>query len=321
MKNSEKRQAMIGSGKTPVWLSEPYRPAAGIFPEMVGREKELRLVTAAWIGSTNYQPMSPLLVGEPGTGKNRLVYELAGKSGRDLYILQGHEDVTAEDFACGVRLSGENGEKTISYILSPLATAMLEGGVCFIDEIGKIRPRALAMLVSVLDERRYLDSTLLGERIPASFGFRFIAATNSNELHSLPEFIRSRMCPTITVQIPKREEINMIIGKHFPESSGYLKNLLDAFWSLWREHTESGNRPTPREAVHVFALASNLSDLEFQEKNTLELKRCGVEASRIDERKKHPIQIRQTHIEDAFVQLFPKNGDASQEKNYANAIQ
>jgi len=28
----------------------------------------------------------------------------------------------------------------MDYVLSPLVTAMLEGAICFIDEIGKIRP-------------------------------------------------------------------------------------------------------------------------------------------------------------------------------------
>ncbi len=319
MEKSEKNQTTIGSGKTPVWLSEPYRPAPGVFPEMVGRESEMRLVTAAWIGSAGHLPMSPLLVGEPGTGKNRIVYELAEKSGRDLYILQGHEDVTAEDFACGVRLGG-NGKKSMSYVLSPLATAMLKGSVCFIDEIGKIRPRALAMLVSVLDERRYLDSILLGERISAASGFRFIAATNSNEIHALPEFIRSRMCPTITVGVPERSEINAIIERHFPGSESHLKNLQDTFWSLWRGHTENGKRPTPREAVHVFALASNLGELEHRENGVPQLIPAGSLAPHHQEKIGGTLHIKPSNIEEAFFQLFRKDGKQDEQGvDYASA--
>ena len=79
--------------------------------------------------------------------------------------MQGHEDVTAEDLASSVRFRDSG--SGMEYVVSPLVTAMERGAICFIDEIGKIRPRALALLVSVLDERRYIDSTLLGTRIKA----------------------------------------------------------------------------------------------------------------------------------------------------------
>lgn len=94
-----------------VMASEPYRPWDRSLPPFVGRLQEMKMATAAWIGG-HLPPMSPLLVGEPGIGKNRLVYELCRRSGLELYILQGHEDVTAEDMACTVRFSDEPGKTT-----------------------------------------------------------------------------------------------------------------------------------------------------------------------------------------------------------------
>lgn len=206
---NKEEERFINIGSKRVLASSPYEQKKEL--KFIGRDDEMKMIVAAWLASNGSIPLSPLLVGEPGVGKNRLVYELAKRTGRKLYIFQGHEDVTAEDLACSVRFS-DTKQGTMDYVASPLVTAMHSGGICFIDEIGKIRPRALALLVSVLDERRYIDSTLLGERVYAKSTFRFIAATNTGEIQLLPEFIQSRMRPVIKVGYPPQEEINKIVG-------------------------------------------------------------------------------------------------------------
>ena len=90
-------ESIILNSSEKVLASEPYRPRGNT--DFVGRLHEIKTVTAAWIGGGAQPPLSPLLVGEPGVGKNRLVYELSRRVGLDLYIFQGHEDVTAEDMA------------------------------------------------------------------------------------------------------------------------------------------------------------------------------------------------------------------------------
>jgi MoxR-like ATPase len=242
-----------------VQLSTPYQAPLSV---LVGRELEMRKILAAWMRGNTSLPLSPLLVGEPGVGKNRIVYECARACSKELYIYQGHEDVTAEDLICAVRFS-DDPDKKMDYIVSPLVTAMLRGGVCFVDEIAKIRPRALAPLASLLDERRYTDSILLGERIYAHPGFRFVAATNTADLDEspLPDFIRSRMRPVICVDYPAREEIDGIIRSHFKVMKDDGALLLDRFWELWRQR--DGDRPpTPRDSIHIFGYAINLADFE-----------------------------------------------------------
>jgi MoxR-like ATPase len=146
---------------------------------------------------------------------------------------------------------------------------MQSGGICFIDEIAKIRPRALALLVSVLDERRYIDSSLLAERVIAHPGFRFIAATNTGEVNALPEFIRSRMRPVIQIGYPCKTEIDMIVDHQFPGLKERLPKLLDNFWSLWAENRGDGPPPSPRDAIHLFGLASSISDFNRLDDNNL----------------------------------------------------
>jgi len=192
------------------------RPYAAPLTAMVGRELEMEKILAAWIAGEGAFPLSPLLLGDPGLGKNRIVYECARLCGQEYYMFQGHEDVSAEDLVCSMRFS-DNTAKKMDYSLSSVATAMLKGGICFVDEIAKMRPRALAPLASLLDERRYLDSNNLGERIHAHPAFRFVAATNTADMKGnlLPDFIRSRIRPIIRVGYPERREINQILSRRY----------------------------------------------------------------------------------------------------------
>jgi MoxR-like ATPase len=285
-----------------VWASEPYKPNADIMSTFVGREQEMELIMASWIAGSHSLPLSPVLVGEPGVGKNRIVYELARYTGRDLYLFQGHEDVTAEDLACTVRFSDDTAN-LMEYVLSPLVCAMLNGGIFFLDEIGKIRPRALALLVSVLDERRYIDSTLLCERVFAHPGFRFIAATNTGEVGLLPEFIRSRMRPVIKIGYPPRQEIEEIIQRKFKKRMDNLDGLVERFWFIWDKKSASSTTLTPRDAIAVFSMASSISDFESHN--------CKGKLSITERTDIYPLEasdaqisVTYTHLEKAISELY-----------------
>ncbi|MGA9112071.1 MAG: AAA family ATPase [Smithella sp.] len=247
------------NGKT-VRLSLPVViPESGI----VGREREMNKVLACWLKCDDDIPLSPLLIGAPGVGKNKIVYASSRICASELYIFQGHEDITAEDLFCSVRISDDR-EQQMDYIMSPLVTAMIRGGICFIDEIGKIRARALAPLASLLDERRYLDSNLLGERIHAHPGFRLIAATNTSDMEQsrLPDFLASRMRPVITIGYPDRKEVDTIITQHFSvQAKDHYADFLDLFWTLWRKCYKD-KPPTPRDSLQIFGYAKKLADFE-----------------------------------------------------------
>ncbi|MFZ4455982.1 MAG: AAA family ATPase [Bacteroidales bacterium] len=274
-----------------------------MMPAFVGREKEMELIMASWIAGPHTLPLSPVLVGEPGVGKNRIVYELARFTNRDLYLFQGHEDITAEDLACTVRFSDDTAN-LMEYVLSPLVCAMLNGGIFFLDEIGKIRPRALALLVSVLDERRYIDSTLLGERVYAKPGFRFIAATNTGEVGMLPEFIRSRLRPVIKIGFPPRQEIEEIIQRQFKSRMENLSALMERFWYMWDMHS-TDTPPTPRDAIAVFSMASSISD--FESRDGLEQLRSIIKTDAFTlDASDNQIAVSYDHLDKAIKELFGK---------------
>lgn len=108
-----------------VQLSKPYNAQIS---ELIGREHEMKRILSAWISGGATLPLSPLLLGEAGIGKNRIVYECARMCSKELYIIQGHEDVSAEDLLCTVRFRDDPNKK-MDYIVSPLVTAMVRGGL------------------------------------------------------------------------------------------------------------------------------------------------------------------------------------------------
>lgn len=71
-------------GGKELFVSEPYKPRRS---EFVGRESETALIMAAWTAAFGRAPLNPLLTGEPGVGKNRLVYECAHVRQKPLFIV------------------------------------------------------------------------------------------------------------------------------------------------------------------------------------------------------------------------------------------
>ena len=293
------RQATIGN--VTVYKSEPFDPVSSYFSSFIGRRNELRLITASWISGAHKMPLNPILIGVPGIGKNRLVYEIAKKTSHKLFIFQGHEDVTAEELCVSVRFGKTS--NTVDYILSPLSTAMIEGGICLLDEIGKCRPKALALLVSVLDERRYIDSNLLGERIHAHPGFRFIAATNTTDINLLPEFILSRMRPQINVGYPSKDEIDDILRRECDGLNSEVDDLIDLFWVMWREHTGQLGNIAPRDALYLFGLASRLSAIDETSEYAEHGNAISGFADTFPDKGLHT-GISRVHLEMAFHKLF-----------------
>jgi MoxR-like ATPase len=254
MTRHTKRMKTIVLGEKELFMSQPYRPRASTF---VGRDQESALVLASWANSDGRPPLNPLLTGPPGVGKNRLVYECSSLCNQPLCVLQGHEDLTPEDLVCSVRFS-DDADRKMDYILTPLVTAMVHGGICLLDELGKMRPKAMAMLSSLLDERRYLDSSLLGLRIKAHPRFRFVAATNTADVDGnvIPDYIISRLFPIVRIGSLSKKEIETVVRAEYRMPGKALEPALEAFW---RVHKEAGAQPTPRAALCIFSLASSLA--------------------------------------------------------------
>src|ERR1700710_1608565 len=118
----------IEIGGVPLPLSAPDVTEQG----WIGQDDVLRQLLACWlVVDPRDRPLSPRLIGPPGIGKTTLAMAAARLRGQPLYINQCTADTRPEDLIVPPVLA-ESGK--IAYHASPLVSAMLNGGVCVLDE-------------------------------------------------------------------------------------------------------------------------------------------------------------------------------------------
>lgn len=117
-----------------------------------------------------------MLYGVPGTGKTAMV-EAAFPD--ELYTLLGSGDTEVSDLV-GSYIQTPSGD--FEWVDGVLTKSAEEGKVLFIDEIGLIDPKVLAVVYGLMDGRRELPITANPERgtIKAKEGFWVVSATNPN---------------------------------------------------------------------------------------------------------------------------------------------
>lgn len=117
-----------------------------------------------------------MLYGVPGTGKTACV---EGAFPDELYTILGSGDTEVSDLVGSYVQTPSGGFEWIDGVLIKAAT---EGKVLFIDEVGLIDPKVMAVVYGLMDGRRELNITSNPERgtIKAEDGFWVVSATNPN---------------------------------------------------------------------------------------------------------------------------------------------
>ena len=201
-------------------LNEPH-DAKG---EWIGQQEILRQVLACWLTVDPLDlPLTPRLVGPPGIGKTALAMSAARTREQELYIYQCTADTRPEDLLITPVLA-ENGK--IAYHASPLVTAMVRGGVCVLDEGNRMNEKSWASLAPLLDHRRYVESIVAGVTIEAHPDFRCAVTMNQDEsTFEIPDYILSRLQPTLSMEFPSRNDEMAILQYHLPFCGSEMLNL------------------------------------------------------------------------------------------------
>jgi len=220
-------------------------------PEWIGQSEVLKQVLACWmVISDKDLPLSPRIIGMPGIGKTTLGMVAGLERKQPLYIYQCTSDTRPEDLIVTPVLA-ESGK--ISYHASPLLTAMISGGICILDEGNRMNEKSWASLAPLLDHRRYVESIIAGLRIKAHQEFRTCVTMNHDEsTFEIPDYILSRLQPTLTLNMPNTEDELAILKYHLPFAETELLEMTVNF--LQRSH-QLDLEFSPRDGLHILQYA------------------------------------------------------------------
>ncbi len=217
----------------------------------IGQEEVLKQIQACWmVISEKDFPLSPRITGMPGSGKTTLAMVAANQRKQPLYVFQCTSDTRPEDLLITPVLS-EKGK--ISYHASPLVCAMIQGGICILDEGNRMNEKSWASLAPLLDHRRYVESIIAGIKIKAHKEFRACVTMNNDEsTFEIPDYILSRLQPTLQMTMPSYEDELEILRYHLPFSEEDLLNMTVEF--LQKSHLLDLNF-SPRDGIHIIRYA------------------------------------------------------------------
>ncbi|HND53303.1 MAG TPA: AAA family ATPase [Pirellulaceae bacterium] len=217
----------------------------------IGQQEILKQLLACWLVVDDRDlPLAPRLVGPPGIGKTALGMAAAQARNQDLYIYQCTADTRPEDLLITPVLA-ESGK--IAYHASPLVTAMIRGGVCILDEGNRMNEKSWASLAPLLDQRRYVESIVAGVTIPAHRDFRCCVTMNQDDsTYEIPDYILSRLQPTLTIGFPNRQDEMSILQYHLPFAEAEILAMTVEF--LQHAH-ELQLDYSPRDGLNVLRYA------------------------------------------------------------------
>jgi MoxR-like ATPase len=196
--------------------------------EWIGQREILKQILACWLVVDDKDlPLTPRLLGTPGIGKTTLAIAAARSRQQQLYIYQCTADTRPEDLLVTPVLAEQG---TIQYHASPLVTAMIRGGVCVLDEGNRMNEKSWASLAPLLDHRRYVESVVAGIAIQAHPEFRCAVTMNEDDsTFEIPDYILSRLQPTLTLGHPSRQDEMAILKYHLPFADEEMLSLTVEF--------------------------------------------------------------------------------------------
>jgi hypothetical protein len=246
----------VDVGSVHLALSKPYETTT----QWIGQRDVLMQLLACWIKVDAADlPLTPRLMGPPGVGKTQLAISAAHIQTRPLYIYQCTADTRPEDLLITPVLSQQG---QIAYHASPLVTAMLVGGICILDEGNRMNEKSWASLAPLLDGRRYVESIVAGVTIPAAAEFRAAVTMNQDEsTFEIPDYILSRLQPTLEVGFPSKQDEMAILQYHLPFAEPEMLAMTVEFL----QHSHSLKLDfSPRDGINMlrFAMKRMIQDPE-----------------------------------------------------------
>ena len=204
-------QDYVDIGSVRLKLCQPHSDET----QWIGQSEILHQLLACWLVVDEKDlPLTPRLTGTPGIGKTALAMAGAQRRNQDLYIYQCTADTRPEDLLITPVLAQDG---KIAYHASPLVTAIVRGGVCILDEGNRMNEKSWASLAPLFDTRRYVESIVAGVTIKSHEDFRAVVTMNQDDsTYEIPDYILSRLQPTLSLGFPNRQDELAILQYHLP---------------------------------------------------------------------------------------------------------
>jgi MoxR-like ATPase len=206
---------------------------------------ECDAIAAAWRAQ-----LPVMLTGPTGCGKTRLVHHMAAVLGRPVVTVTCHDDLTAGDLVGRFLVAGGD----VRWVDGPLTAAVRTGAVCYLDEVVEARRDTLAVLHSLLDDRRALYLERTGETVAAPPEFMLVASYNPSSRSILKELkpsFRQRFV-TMTLDYLPPDAEQAVVSHEAGVAAEVAERLVRAAHAL-RRAEESGVREVPSTRVVVAA--------------------------------------------------------------------
>jgi MoxR-like ATPase len=209
---------------------------------------------AAWLRlSPKEPPLNPRVIGEPGLGKTTLACAVARKLGQPVYIFQCTMDTRPEDLIVTPVLTPD---RRVEYHASSVVSAMLTGGIAILDEGNRMPERAWASLAPLMDDRRYVESTIASVKVPAHPQFRMCVTMNQDaSVYELPGYIQSRLKPRIEIVAPPWDMQEQILRLKCPQVDA---ELLAGVFKLLKSRVTRGLHDSTRDMLSLAQYAQKL---------------------------------------------------------------
>lgn len=141
--------------------------------DVVGRVREIELTVAAITSDRHI-----VIEGPPGTGKSTMLRSVARELGIGFELVEGNAELTPARVVGHfdpARVLSEGYDPDV-FVPGPLAAALRDGSLLYIEELNRVPEETLNVLITVMSERE-ITVPRLG-RLEAAPGFRLVAAMN-----------------------------------------------------------------------------------------------------------------------------------------------